>query len=244
MNLRHLHGSLKHDAAPALVAGWLAETLTEVKATSLTTTESQNPLLVKRLRVELPAWHFTRRGEFILGVLLTALRPLDWWPPKIVTLTDTPGLPEWRETRLARRWYVGRDGSFVQLLATHYPAGVENGDHYRRDAASQPAVKASRAALAATGRVLAAGQRPGRTQILGADYNLDQRRPPWREHTREHLGARGLWDEVKPTRGTHGSRLIDGVHVKGGRITGGRVLTGSRPKGIDHAPVLAIVNTR
>lgn len=230
MRVGHVSG--KWSLKRVVFALYLVAFVRHEKVDVLAVTEAQQRGIVGALQRRLGrGWAVTRRGEYLLAVRLSVVRPrgLMW----LRRLTSIRGLIAWRQMWMASRNFVFLPtGRRFRSMVAHAPSGVQAGRRWSRN---RKQVAASKDGFERWGQIARRGHRRGITQILTMDANLGQEFEVWLDMLTNELGGESVWEDRMPDEGTHGPRrVIDTAHVLGADIVDAWISDLERPEGLDH----------
>lgn len=195
------------------VAAYHHALVTKYDADLLMTTESEEQGIAEAERKALgTGWGVRKVREYIAAfhkptVVLDETAP----KPHLKRLTRTPGLEDWRNLFIGVFWLRFTPlGLRIKATVGHTPAGIEMGNGFRKGGQHPLYVKTWRDGLKAWGDFLADTVEGVLALGLG-DMNANQHTPIWRTRIAKLLRAISIWANKQPKKGSHGSRLIDGI---------------------------------
>lgn len=206
------------------------------KWTWFITTESYGKVLYF-LRVLMPLWRITRRGEYVIGTRRDRWGSTRMWRYDRLS-HQYDGRETWKDTFLYRRTAIHRKSRrHVLFGGIHTQAGIENGSRYKAGRQAD----GHREGLANLGKLIAEleAKRPDLGIAFGMDGNANQHDREWRDVFAAAVGLPSMWDDERPPKGvgTHaGGRLID-VVFSNLPMSNPRISRVKRPPRVDHKAV-------
>lgn len=233
------HLSLRFDAQPEHVAGYVAEVIDTEDVDVVTCTESKGRARAVRKRLG-KSWRVQSRGEYLVCSRRAVLGRWHGWPARLRKAAGAG----WHNRGGGDRAYAVLvsnlrhlcTGSRVRVMVAHTPSHVQVGARFRRLPAR---VNAWTKGLATWGRWIRHCARHHKrvVQVAAMDSNVENHLPHWRHLLEHELGLPSIWRHHRPKGGTHGHRLIDTAHTNA-RVTGQRLCRVRQPHDIDHGGIV------
>lgn len=233
--LRGSHISLRFNAPVKDVVEYIHEVVSG-KRHWFTTTEAEQPDILRQVKSALPNFHVVKHGEYLTGISNEIYANVHQ-PPVLHQFTNAPGAV-WRNVFVSETTWGITGGRILRLFAGHYPTH-----------SSEPN-KVSVEGFTDLGRRIARNaNKPGWVQVAGLDTNRDLHNASQMQAISHEMQATCIWKGKEPKTGSHhgwkdgkangpNTDLIDGMWVTGAHVISASVEEwANRPLTLDHVAI-------